>query len=123
MQAAFAGLGLDDVAMLGAFFTRWLSHGSVLTNMDKGLAVMLTGLKDIADIKNDADYTEAALSNSSGQLNCCSTSSNLSISKKNNSRPGNRRMLAVAHYHVCVKALESHGIRCKELPCAAGVQR
>jgi hypothetical protein len=52
-QAAFAGLGLDDVAMLGAFFTWWLSHGRVSTNMHKGLAGMLTGLKDIADNKND----------------------------------------------------------------------
>jgi hypothetical protein len=57
MQAAFAGLGLDDVAMimLGAFFTRWLSHGRVSTNMHKGLAGMLTGLKDIEENKNDAD--------------------------------------------------------------------
>jgi hypothetical protein len=60
MQAAFAGLGLDDVAMLGAFFTRWLSHGRVLTNMHKGLAGMRTGLKDIADNKNDADYATAS---------------------------------------------------------------
>jgi hypothetical protein len=43
MQAAFAGLGLDDAAMLGAFFTRRLSHGRVLTNMHKGLAGMLNG--------------------------------------------------------------------------------
>jgi hypothetical protein len=59
MQAAFAGLGLDDVAMLGAFFTRWLSHGRVLTNMHKGLAGMLTGLKDIANNKN-IDYAKAS---------------------------------------------------------------
>ena len=32
----------------------------MLTNMHKGLAGMLTGLKDIADNKNDADYATAS---------------------------------------------------------------
>ena len=48
-----------QAACAGAFFTRWLSHGRVLTNMHKGLAGMLTGLKDIANNKN-IDYAKAS---------------------------------------------------------------
>jgi hypothetical protein len=73
--------------------------------MHKGLAGMLTGLKDIADNKNDADYAKASglryqvgsfvESNSSRQLNCCLKFSNLSISTKNNSSQGTDALLAM----------------------------
>ena len=60
MQTAFVNLGLAEVAVLCAFFTRWLSHGKCVRNMHHGLAGMLSGLKDISQNPNDADCAKAA---------------------------------------------------------------
>ena len=53
MQCAFAELELKEVAVIGAFFTRWLSHGHCVENLHKGLAGILDGYESICDQKTD----------------------------------------------------------------------
>jgi hypothetical protein len=124
MQEAFASLGLDEVAMLGTFFTRWLSHGRVLTNMHKGLGGMLTVLKDIADNKNDADCAKAAgLRYQVGSFEFILTVELLfdlfepiNIYKKQLQAREQTHAENVAHYHVCVKAVEAMAADVKNCP-------
>ena len=59
MAKAFKDLELQEVAMIGAFFTRWLSHGRCAVNLHKGLPGLLTGLRTIVDNKTDADCAQA----------------------------------------------------------------
>lgn len=124
MQAAFAGLGLDEVAILGAFFTRWLSHGRVLTNMHMGLAGMLAGLKQIAENKNDADCAKAnGLHHQVGSFEFIATVELLfdlfepiDIYKKQLQAREQTHAGNVAHYHVCVKAVEAMAADVKNCP-------
>jgi hypothetical protein len=55
MGQAFKELGLQEVAMICAFFTRWLSHGRCVVNLHKGLPGLLCGLRTVAENKTDAD--------------------------------------------------------------------
>ena len=60
MSEAFKELGLQEVAMICAFFTRWLSHGRCVVNLHKGLPGLLAGLRTIAENKTDVDCALAS---------------------------------------------------------------
>ena len=115
MQASFVGLGMEEVATLGAFFTRWMSHGRVVTNMHKGLGGLLTGLKVIGENKNDADCAKAiGLRYQVGSFNFIATVElmfdlfePIDIYKKQIQAREQTHSENVAHYCVCVQKVEA----------------
>jgi hypothetical protein len=109
MQDAFAGLEMDEVATLGAFFTRWMSHGRVVANMHKGLAGILTGFCSLWIFFYDcANLKAKGLCYQIGSFNFIATVElifdvfePIDIYKSNSKR-GNNRMLEM--WHIIVRA-------------------
>ncbi len=109
MQDAFAGLEMDEVATLGAFFTRWISHGRVVANMHKGLAGILTGFCSLWIFFYDcANLKAKGLCYQIGSFNFIATVElifdvfePIDIYKSNSKR-GNNRMLEM--WHIIVRA-------------------
>ncbi len=109
--------------------------------MHKGLAGMLsdTGLKDIADNKNDADCTKAIYSGLRYQVSSFEFIATVELLfyifepidiYKRLLQAGNRRMLAMWHITMFasrqwIREAHSggHCSKCQELPCAAAVYR
>jgi hypothetical protein len=128
LQSAFRALDLDEVAVLCAFFTRWMSHGRCVMNMHKGLAGYLTGLKTIAENKHDADCAKAAgLRYQMGTFKFIMTVALLfdmfepiDIYKKQLQARGQTHADNVAHYRACSAKVEA--MRASVEQCPAQLQ-
>ena len=124
MQTAFVNLGLAEVAVLCAFFTRWLSHGKCVRNMHHGLAGMLSGLKDISQNRNDADCAKAAgLRHQMGSFMYIATVELLfdvfepiDIYKKQLQAREQTHAENVAHYRACVERVTAMHTDIKSCP-------